>query len=426
MRRYLPLAPVALLLLAVPASAASPAVRTWHGRQVHLYGGQAAGRFGAGVVVAVLDSWIDASHPDFGGRVLPGADCTTGTCTPGQRTHDGCQHGTHVAGTVAATSYGVAPAVTVLPVRVLTEDAKGECTGTPASVNAGIRWAVREGAQVLNLSLGPDAPGPANSLRVAVHEAAAAGVVVVFSAGNADLSTDHGYGSDALVVAATAPGGGLASYSQYGSGVSVAAPGGQPSASGGCTQATCVTSLYPGGRYAVAAGTSMAAPHVSGLAALLIAQSPSRRRDDVIRRITSSAHPLGGAGAGLIDVGAALQLPAATVRPLPAAPVRPLVTADRPPSAPQRARVTAGRVAAGPPAATSRPAPAGGDRHASVRGTAPVAPAATRPVELSILGPPGRAPDTVPAPLGAAAALLALAAGATVLRATRPTAAPAA
>lgn len=393
----------AALLLAGPASAASPAIRTWHGSQVHLYGAQSAGRSGAGVVVAVLDSWIDGTHPDFGGRVLPGADCTTGTCTPGQRTHDGCQHGTHVAGTVAATSYGVAPAATVLPVRVLTENRNKECTGTPAAVAAGIRWAVRQGAQVLNLSLGPEVPRPevqghVTAVRAAVHEAAAAGVVVVFAAGNGELPVSVDFGADALVVAATGPGGGLASYSQYGSGVTVAAPGGQPSASGSCTQLTCVTSLFPGGRYAVAAGTSMAAPHVSGLAALLIAQSPGRSRTDVVSRITTSAHPLTGAGAGRIDVGAALRLPAAA---------RPLLVGGRVPSAPARVP------AAAQPGATSRPRPGG---PAGRRSHVVPRPAAPRPVELSVLGAPGRAP--VPAPLGGAAALLVLAAGTAVLRAS--------
>ncbi|MGB8650848.1 MAG: S8 family serine peptidase, partial [Mycobacteriales bacterium] len=290
---------------------------TWDGNQIHLYAAQSAGREGADVTVAVLDGWVDRSHPDFEGRALPGADCTSGTCVPGQQ-RDACTHGTHVAGTVASSSFGVATRATVLPVRVLTDDGKGGCTGTPADVAAGIHWAVAHGARVLNLSLGPDVPGIASSgaIPTAVHDAAVAGAVVVFSAGNADLPLAQAYGSDALVVAATAPSGRLADYSQYGAGVSVAAPGGQPDASGHCTQATCITSLYPDGQYAVAAGTSMAAPHVSGLAALLIAQQPSRTRQQVMDRITGTAQPLAGAGSGLIDVRAALGVVVPTPRPV--------------------------------------------------------------------------------------------------------------
>lgn len=311
MTRLRPLLPAALLLglsTVAPAQAAARAQeQTWHGKQVNLYGAQGAGRYGSGVLVAVIDGWIDGTHPDFTGRVLAGADCSSGTCTPGQ-TSDTCTHGTHVAGTVASTSYGVASKARVLPVRVLTADSNGDCTGTPAAVAAGIRYAVAQGARVLNLSLGPDVPGlgSGSAIPTAVQEAADAGDVVVFSAGNSDLPVAQAYGSNALVVAATGPSGQLATYSQHGQGVSVAAPGGQPDSSGRCSQAACVLSLYPRAQYAVAAGTSMAAPHVSGLAALLFAQNPSRSRQDVMNRITGTAHPLSGAGSGLIDMKAAL------------------------------------------------------------------------------------------------------------------------
>ena len=307
---------LALLALVTPALAAGRSEQiTWHGNQIHMYDAQAAGRGGAGVVVAVLDSWIDGRHPDFEGRVRTGADCTSGTCVAGQ-THDGCTHGTHVAGTVASSSFGVAPKATILPVRVLVDDGKGNCTGTPDNVAAGIRWATAHGARVMNLSLGAQVPGVSQSSAIpdAVAEAAAAGVVVIFSAGNADLPLADSYNGNALVVAATGPSGQLASYSQYGSGVDVAAPGGQPSGNT-CTQASCITSLYPDGQYAVAAGTSMAAPHVSGIAALLLGQQPSRSRQAVMQRITSTAHPLSGAGSGLVDARAALGVPAAKPRP---------------------------------------------------------------------------------------------------------------
>ncbi len=317
MTRLRPLLLAGLLLGLSTVSPAQAAARaqeqTWNGKQVNLYASQTTGRSGSGVLVAVLDGWVDRSHPDFTGRALAGADCSTGTCKAGQ-TSDSCTHGTHVAGTVASTSYGVATKATVLPVRVLTVDGNGECTGTPSAVAAGIRYAVAQGAKVLNLSLGPDVPGlgSGSAIPTAVQEAADAGAVVIFSAGNADLPVAQAYGDNALVVAATGPDGQLADYSQHGQGVSVAAPGGQPGSNDVCTQSGCILSLYPKSQYAVAAGTSMAAPHVSGLAALLFGQNPSRSREDVMNRITSTARPLSGAGSGLIDMRAALGVKAAS------------------------------------------------------------------------------------------------------------------
>src|SRR3954454_19038056 len=229
-RRLLGVAALLAVLPVVPGAAAEPTRQTWHGNQIHLYGAQAAGRSGARVTVAVHDGWIDRTHPDFEGRVLVGADCRSGTCRSGMtRENCGMHHGTHVAGTVGASNVGVAPRVTILPVQVLSSDSKGECTGTPVAVAAGIRYAVAHGARVLNLSLGPDNPGSTNpAIPTAAHEAAQAGVVIVFSAGNADLPVSQSSGSDAVVVAPTAPSGQLASYSQYGAGVNLAAPGGQP------------------------------------------------------------------------------------------------------------------------------------------------------------------------------------------------------
>ena len=404
LRRVLVVALLGLALAApAQAQAGEPTMRTWHGNQIHLYGAQAAGRSGAGVIVAVLDGWVDRSHPDFEGRVLPGADCRSGTCKPGLRTENcGAHHGTHVAGTVAASNLGVAPKATVLPVQVLSSDSKGECTGTPAAVAAGIRYAVQSGARVLNLSLGPDNPGSSNPIiPTAVHEAAAAGAVVVFSAGNADLPITQSYGSDALIVAATGPSGALASYSQYGAGVSVAAPGGQPDASDKCEIANCVLSLYPGNQIAVAAGTSMAAPHVSGLAALLFGQNPNRSRTSVISRIEGTAHPLSGAGHGLIDVRRALGVttpspapkPTVTKKPTPKPTVKatprstPSPAASKPPVVPSPTPV---QTTPPPPSPTVSPTPAP---------TFQAAPVSTKK------------DDDVPLPLAGVAFLLVLMAG---------------
>ncbi|MGZ6825400.1 MAG: S8 family serine peptidase, partial [Mycobacteriales bacterium] len=274
---------------------------------------------------------------------------------------------------------------------------------------------VGHGAKVLNLSLGPDVPGLGSSSAIpaAVHRAAQAGVVVVFSAGNADLPVAQSYGTDALVVAATGPSGALTSYSQHGAGVSVAAPGGQPDAQDVCTQADCITSLYPGGQYAVAAGTSMAAPHVSGLAALLLGQRPTRGRQDVLDRITGTAHPLAGAGAGLVDASAALGVPATaptrTAAPAPAPVVRPRSAQPAPPPARTSPRPVVRRAAPAPtrPAATTPPPSPAAAPSTGAGSPAPEAPRA--------LTSGGRS-DQVPLPLAAVAALLVAAAGVTLVR----------
>jgi subtilisin family serine protease len=410
-----------LLLPAPPAAAAgTPPQQTWHADQARVPDARSAGRNGAGVVVAVLDSWIDRAHKDFEGRVLSGADCIGGTCTDGPPPTDQCDHGTHVAGTVASSSFGVAPRATVLPVRVLAYDtSSGECVGKPDDVAAGIRWAVRNGARVLNLSLGPDVPGLSSSSAIpaAVDEAARAGVVVVFSAGNASLPVTDSYGGSAMIVAATGRSGQLASYSQRGPGVDVAAPGGDPDTPDVCTQADCVTSLFPDNRYSVAAGTSMAAPHVSGIAALLVAQDPDRSRESVFDRILGTARPLAQAGRGLVDARAALGAsasppPTNAQASQPPAPVRPTPQpAQRQPSpSPERSAAAPSP----PPVAVSLP-PLPSQPGSPSPSPVPE-PQAAPPSAL-----PGPAPtERVPAWLAALATVLVLGSGsATVLTARR-------
>ncbi|MDQ1713262.1 MAG: thermitase [Frankiaceae bacterium] len=399
---------VLALPFAMPAHATPPQADTWNFRQIHVGQSQAAGRDGAGVTVAVVDTWVDRSHPDLGGRVLPGADCSGGTCTPGPVAADKCDaHGTHVAGTIASRTYGVAPAARILPLRVLKWDGT-ECQGLSGDVAAAIRYAVAHDARVVNVSLGATVPlaGKDADLDDAVTEAAQAGVLVVFAAGNQDLPVTDSFGPDALIVAATARDGGLASYSQHGTGVDLAAPGGD-SPTDTCTLDGCVISTWWDGKhvYAALAGTSMAAPHVSGIAALLFAQRP-RSRNDVVARLRGTAHPLAQAGSGLVDAAAALgasAAPRATATPTsPNAVVRVTPKRSTPKAKP--------RTAAPTPPATPKPAP---KRPAPTPAPVPSPTVVEPPLAL-----PSREEDRT-VPLTAAALLLAAVAAATVASARR-------
>ncbi len=421
--RSLALAAVAGLLLLPMTSASAaptPAQRTWNFDQVHVPAARNAGNSGEGVLVAVLDSWIDPAHQDFEGRVLAGADCVGGTCKPGPPPKDSCDHGTHVAGTVASTSFGVAPRAKILPVRVLTYDPASKlCVGNPEDVAAGIRWAVRNKARIINLSLGPDVPGLTTSptIPTAVKEAADADVIVVFSAGNSGAPMTSSYGGDALVVAATARSGGLASYSQRGDGVDLAAPGGEPKTKDQCTQSDCITSLYPGNRYAVAAGTSMAAPHVAGIAALLLGQQPTRTRTQVFDRLTSTARPLAGAGSGLVDAAAALGVPEQTTAPRASNPPSPVRSTPSPRSS---AAAPASSAPASPPASVV-PAPTTSPVVSPPVNVpaSPVPISSPSPTPVPALASPPATDDEVPLGLVVAAAVLAALTGTAVVAAFR-------
>jgi type VII secretion-associated serine protease mycosin len=268
---------------------------------------------GTGATVAVVDTGVDATHPDLAGQVLPGADFVTGTEGEAVDPHG---HGTHVAGTIAALAgngtgvAGLAPNARILPVRVLSANGSGYMS----DVASGIVYAADHGADVINMSIGTTSQ--LEAVTSAVEYAHGRGVVVVAAAGNTRSSgSPVSYpAADAgvLAVAATDSSDNVAGYSNQGWYVDVAAPG------------TDILSTYPmaSGEYRWMSGTSMASPHVAALAALLKGYDHTLTPDQIEQAITASAVDLGvpgrddDFGAGRIDAAAAL----AAVTPQPSTP----------------------------------------------------------------------------------------------------------
>ena len=262
------------------------------------------------VVVAVLDTGVDSSHPDFaGGKVIVG-----GNHSGASSSDDRHGHGTHVAGTIAAATdngegvAGLGWNTRVRAVKVLDDDG----FGTYTTVVRGIEEAVATGARVINMSFAGDA---SRALEEAVKAARNAGVVVVAAAGN-EGSTDKNYPAaiDGVIgVGATDRNDNLASFSDRGSWVSIAAPG--VSIASTCSTAfgnRCGPNEQPSNTgYAVFSGTSMASPHVAAAAALLFAAEPGLTGDQVRARLAATATPIAGTGTnfawGRLDVAAALR-----------------------------------------------------------------------------------------------------------------------
>jgi serine protease len=285
------------------------------------------------VTVAVIDGGVPTGHPDFAGKLLPGYDFYSDAATSGDG--DGRDpnpedtapstdyHGSHVTGTVAAATNnslgvaGVSWGAQVVPIRALSGG-----SGTLADVADALRWAAglrvngvppnSNPAKVINMSLGgPVACTSAPALQQAINEASAVGAIIVVAAGNSnvDASTFTPAGCSGVVtVGATNASGSRASYSNFGSRIDLMAPGGEA--------VQPVFSTLASGAYGGKAGTSMAAPHVAGVLALMKSKNPNLTVAEAVNILKETARPLSAAacnrpsgsecGAGLVDARAAL------------------------------------------------------------------------------------------------------------------------
>ena len=256
------------------------------------------------VIVADLDTGINYSHPDLQGKTVPGYDFINNDGDP----TDDSGHGTGTAAIIAANSNnglgvaGLCWQCSLMPVKVLNASA----SGTYSALASGITWATDHGARVINMSLGGTTAS--SSLQSAVQYALDHGVVLVAASGNYGSTAPFypAYYDGVISVAGTTSSDSLYSWSDYGSWVSVAAPGCDYTASlSGYTSSFC--------------GTSASAPVVSGLAALLASADPTETGAGITNVIQSSSVPIGSQVAyGRVDAAAALSALGSAPAPAPA------------------------------------------------------------------------------------------------------------
>lgn len=263
---------------------------------------------GTGVKVAIVDTGIDYTHPELRLNYAGGYDFANNDSNP----YDDDGHGTHVAGTVAALrngsgAVGAAPEAALYGIKVLGADGSGSWSW----ILAGLDWCVDNGVDVANFSLGSSSH-PGRTVERAFENAAASGLLMIASAGNDGEGSDTvGYPakfSSVVAVASTTKTDGRSSFSSTGPSVELAAPG------------SGILSTLRGGGFGFMSGTSMASPHVAGVAALVIAagvvdtNGNGRINDDVRAILQMTAQDLGTIGEddhfghGLVNAATAVLL----------------------------------------------------------------------------------------------------------------------
>lgn len=252
---------------------------------------------GSGVKVCIVDTGIDQDHPDLVANIVGGRNfVVNGRKAFPNKWDDDNGHGTHVAGTIAAADntigvVGVAPQARLLGAKVLNSQGSGYLS----DVLAGIDWCSQQDAAIISMSLGTTVH--VDALEQSVNAAYANGAVIIAAAGN-DYGGPVNYPaaySAAMAVAATDSSDNRASFSNIGPQVEISGPG------------VSIPSTWKGGGYATISGTSMATPHVSGVAALALQQNPVATPAEIRSLLTSTADDLGplgwdsGFGHGIVD-----------------------------------------------------------------------------------------------------------------------------
>ena len=288
-----------------PVSALAPTM-PWNIRQIGADKVQAANNTGNGVRVAVIDTGVDYLHPDLRDVYAGGYNFVNRTTDP----MDDNGHGTHCAGIIAATGsengiYGTSPGVSLYSVKVL--DSRGY--GYTSDVVEGIYWAKENSMKVASMSLASSYDSQA--MHDAVDDATGSGVLIVAAAGNSgeiggagETITYPAQYDGVLAVAAVNRHNHRAWWSSTGYKLGVSAPG------------VNIRSTFPGGTYATLSGTSMATPHVAGVAALVYSAHPDWTNQQVKEKIISTATPWGNHwlyGAGLVNATAAADVPGGQV-----------------------------------------------------------------------------------------------------------------
>ncbi|MFZ5828342.1 MAG: S8 family serine peptidase [Bacillota bacterium] len=253
----------------------------WAWGKIQAYAAWDVAQGSSSTVIAIVDTGIQLNHPDLDAKIVPGYDFVSGD----SQADDGHGHGTHVGGSAAAETNnatggaGTCPGCSLMPVRVL--DNNG--SGTLANVANGITWAADRGAKVINLSLG--ASTGATTLENAINYAWNRGAFLACAAGNSNTSSPSypAYYENCFAVASTNSSDARSYFSNYGNWVEAAAPG------------EGIYSTWLNGGYHTISGTSMATPHVAGLAGLLASQGLTNTQ--VRDRICATSDPISGTGA---------------------------------------------------------------------------------------------------------------------------------
>lgn len=267
---------------------------------------------GKGVVVAVIDTGCDFNHPDLKDRIIGGYNFTSDFQGNSNNYYDNNGHGTHVAGTIAANMnnsgiVGVAPEVSLLILKGLTKYGTGDFKNIISAIDYAVKWRGPKGETVRVVSMSLGSSEDTSELHESIKRAVSNNILVICSAGNnGDGQTDTielqypGCYEEVVEVGAVDCNKKLAYFSSSNPQVDIVAPGVE------------ILSTFTNGKYAKLSGTSMATPHVSGAAALLIDQHEKRENgklpteaeifDELCRNTISIGYGKNGEGHGLLDL----------------------------------------------------------------------------------------------------------------------------